>query len=93
MSAENIVHVEPVDVEAGIVRATATLDPALVKRAAEQGDGGPVALALAFGLLKGVAGKAPPLVRDALEAGLAAISEGMAKVEDAVEAHDRERGA
>ena len=68
-----IVRVEPVDVDAGIVRATATLDPKLVRRAAEDGDGGPVALALAFGLLRGVAGKAPALVSAALEAGLDAM--------------------
>ena len=85
-----VVHVEPVDVEAGIVRATATLDPKLVKAAVEQGDGGPVSLALAYGLLRGVASKAPALVRDAVESGLAAISEGMAKVEDVVAEYEAE---
>ena len=77
----HLLRVVPVDAERGHVRVEAHLTPELVRRALANGDGGPVVLAIAQGLLRGLVRTAPPPVAAVLQEAVDGITAGMDALE------------
>ena len=75
-----VLRVVLVDLARGRVNVEATLDPAMVAEAIEAGDSGPLSLAIAQALIRGVAGAAPPEVAEVLAEGLDTITRGLARL-------------